>query len=94
MMIMSVFLSAFGKATITPCIKYVQYGQGCAVQIRHIISANEDVQYKQVDSQGLVQGDTTQNYFSMNESLLLLTYSVKTVSSLWQDATSINYEIS
>ena len=29
----------------------------------------------------------------MNESLLLLIYPVKTVSSLWQAAKSINYEI-
>ena len=27
----------------------VQYKRGCAVQIKHIFSAREDVQYKQVD---------------------------------------------
>ena len=35
-------------------------------------------------------GGTTQKYFPMNESLLLLIYLVKTVSSLWQ-AAKTNY---
>ena len=33
-MIMNVFLSAFGKATITCCIKYVQCGQKCDIQAK------------------------------------------------------------
>ena len=75
----------------------VQNKQGCAVQINHSFSTREDVQYEsgtssvqmrlcstsQVDHQVLVQGGTTQRYFSLNESLLLLMYQVKTVSSLW-----------
>ena len=95
MMIMNVFLSAFGKVQLTPCIKYVQSVQGCAVQIKHIISTSEDVQCKQVNHQVSVQGDNTQKYFSVNdESLLLLTHPVKTVFNLRQDTKSINYEIS
>ena len=35
--------------------------------------SSEDLQYKRVDHQALVQGGTTQKYFPMNESLLLLT---------------------
>ena len=58
----------------------------CAVRIRHIISTNEDVQYKQVNHQVLVQRGTTQKYFPMNESLLLPTYQVKMASSLLQAA--------
>ena len=42
---------------------YLQYEQGCAAQIRHIFNMSEDVQYKQVDHQVLVQGDTTKNTF-------------------------------
>ena len=34
-------------------------------------------------------GGTTQKYFPMNESLLLLIYLAKTVSSLWQAAKSL-----
>ena len=48
----------------------VQYKQGCAVRIRHIISAIKDVQYKQVDHQVLVQVGTVKKYFIMNKSLL------------------------
>ena len=33
--------------TIFTCINYVQYKRGCADQVRHVISTNEDVQYKQ-----------------------------------------------
>ena len=77
-MIMNVFLSAFGKATITRCIKYVQCGQGC------------DIQASRSSSFGT--GDTTQKYFPMNGSLLI--YPVIIVCSLCQDAKSINYEIS
>ena len=54
----------------------------------------KDVQYKQVDHQVLVEGDTTQKYFPISGSLLLLIYPEKVVSSLWQDAKSINFEIS
>ena len=57
----------------------------CAVRISHIISTSEDVQYKQVNHQVLVQG-TNQKYFPMSESLLLLIYQVKMASSLWQTA--------
>ena len=42
------------------------------------------MQHKRVDYQVLVQGGTTQKYFPMIESLLLLTYQVKMISSLWQ----------
>ena len=64
--------------------------------MRHIFSANEDVQYKQGTSsvqmrvcnmsetyyQVLVHGGTTQRYFSLSESLLPLIYQVKTVNQL------------
>ena len=36
----------------------VQYKQGCAVQIRHLVSRSEEEQYKQVDHHVLVQLDT------------------------------------
>ena len=49
----------------------------CAVQIRHIISTIEDVQYKQVNHQVLVQRGTIQKYFPVDESLLLLIISSK-----------------
>ena len=39
----------------------------CAVGIRHIISTSDG---KQVNRQVLVQGGTTQKYFSVNELLL------------------------
>ena len=47
---------------------------------------SDDVQYKQIDHQVLVQEGTTLKYFPMNESLFFLIYSVKIVSSLWEDA--------
>ena len=74
--------------------KDMQYMQGCALQIRHIISTSDDMQWKQVNHQVLVQGCTTHNDFPMNESLLLLIHQVKMASSLWQAEKSINYEIS
>ena len=58
----------------------------CAVQIRHIISTSEDVQYRQVISSDFGAGGTTQKYFPMNESLLLPICQVKIASSLWQAA--------
>ena len=61
----------------------------CAVRIRHIISTSEDVQYKQVNHQVLVQRGTIQKYFPVDESLLLLIYQVKMASSLWQTAKTI-----
>ena len=70
-----------------------QYNQGCAVTSRHIISKIEGVQQKRVDYQVLVQRGTSKKYFSMNESLLLLIYQVKMVSSLWQ-AVKIDQSIS
>ena len=66
----------------------------CAVRTRHIISTSEDVQYKQVNHQVLVQMGTIQKYVPVDESLLLLIYQVKMASSLWQAAKSIKYEIS
>ena len=45
--------------------------------MRHIISTSEDVQYKQVNHQIVVQRGTTQKYYLMNESLLLPIYQVK-----------------
>ena len=63
----------------------VQYKRGYAVQLRHIFSTSADVQYKQEDHKVLVQ-ETTLKYFPMNQSLFFLIYSVKIVSSLWQDA--------
>ena len=50
----------------------VQYKCGCAIKI--ISTSN-------VDHQVLIQGNTTQKYFPMNESLFLLIYQVKLVSS-------------
>ena len=57
------------------------YERGCAVRVRLSFSTSENVQYKRVDHQVLVQGGTTQKYFPINESLLLLTYPVKTWNS-------------
>ena len=56
------------------------------VRIRHIISTNEDVQYKHVNHQVLVQRGTIQKYRPVDGSLLLLIYQVKVASSLWQAA--------
>ena len=53
--------------------------------IRYIIS--EDVHYKQVNHQVLVQRGTIQKYFPVDESLLLLIYQAKMPKS-------IKYEIS
>ena len=53
-----------------------------AVRIRHIISTNEDVQYKQVNHQVFVERGTIQKYFPVDEKLLLLLYQVKMASSL------------
>ena len=58
----------------------------CAVRIRHIISTSEDVQYKQVNHQVLVQRGTILKYFPVDESLLLLIYQVKMASRLWRSA--------
>ena len=58
----------------------------CAVRIRHIISTSEDVQYRQVNHQVLVERGTIQKYFPVDESLLLPIYKVKMASSLWQAA--------
>ena len=62
----------------------------CAVRIKHIISTSEDVQYKQVNHQVLVQKGTIQKYIPVDE-LLLLIYQVKMGGSLKK---SIKYEIS
>ena len=62
--------------------KYVQYKQGSAtfsVQVRMCSTSK-------VDHQVLIQGSYTQKYFPMNESLLLLIYQVKMVSTLWRAA--------
>ena len=65
------------------------------MKIRHIICASEDMKYKRVNHQVLIQEGTTQKYIlSINKSLFLLKYPAKTVSSPWQAAESINYEIS
>ena len=74
-------------------ILLIQY-KPCALPIRHIINTSENVQYKQVNHQVLVQRGTIQKYFSVNESLLLLIYQVEMPSSLWQAAKSLKYEIS
>ena len=37
---------------------HLQYKQRCSVKVRHIFNMSEDVQYKQVDHQVLVQGGT------------------------------------
>ena len=55
----------------------------CAVRIRHIISTSEDVQYKQVNHQVLVQRGLFRNTFQW---MLLLIYQVKMASNLWQAA--------
>ena len=62
----------------TPCINYVQYEQGCAVNQAHLL-------YKQGRSSsfGYREGGTTQKYFAMNEALILLICHVKMVSSPW-----------
>ena len=73
-------------SAITPYINYVQYEEGRAAWIRHIFSTIEDVQYKQVNHQVLVQGGTTQEYFPMNELILLQIYQVKLASTLWKVA--------
>ena len=86
------FFGIFGPLPLSSCINYVQYERGCAVQV-WVCSKNH--QYKRgcavqvrmcstskVDHQVLVQGNTTQKYFPMNESLLLLIYRVKVISSL------------
>ena len=44
------------------------------------------MQYKQVDHQVLVHGDTSKKHFSLSKPLILLIYQVKRVSSLWQAA--------
>ena len=59
-----------------------------------MISTSEDAQYKQVNHQVLVQRGTIQEYFPVDESLLLIIYQVKMASGLWQAAKSIKYEIS
>ena len=46
----------YSKNVPSSCINYVQYKWGYAVQIRHIFSTSEDVQYKQVRSSVLAQG--------------------------------------
>ena len=65
----------------------------CAVRIRHIISTSEDVRYKQVNHQVLLQGGTTQKHFSVNESLRLLICQVKWLVAYVKLQKSINYEI-
>ena len=65
----------------------------CAVQIRHITSTSEDVQYKQVNHQILVQRDTIQKYFPLDE-LFLLVYQVKWLVAYGRLQKSIKYEIS
>ena len=54
--------------------KDVQYMQGSALPIRHIICTSEDVHYKESKSSGFGTGGTTQKYFPMNKFLLLLIY--------------------
>ena len=66
----------------------------CAVRIRHIISTSEDVHYKQVNHQVLVHRGTTQKYFPVDESLLLLIYQVKWLVAYGRLQKSIKYEIS
>ena len=65
-----------------------------AVRIRHMISTSENVQYRQVNHQVLVQMGTIQKCFPVDKSLLLLICQVKMASSLWHAAISIKYEIS
>ena len=74
--------------TIYMLILLTQY-KLCDVRIRHIIGTSEDVQYKQVNHQVLVQTGTVQKYVPVDELLLLLRYQVKMASSLWQ-ASKIN----
>ena len=53
----------------------------CAIRMRHIIGTSEDVQYKQVNHQVLIQRSIIQKYFPVDKSLLLLIYQVKMASS-------------
>ena len=64
----------------------------CAIRVRMYSTSDDvrknqkhhqtskDVQYKQVDHQGLVQEDTTWRYFPMNKSLPSLIYKAKIVN--------------
>ena len=65
----------------------------CAVQIRYITSRSEDVQYKQVNHQVLVQRGAIQKYFPVDE-LLLLVYQVKWLAAYGRLQKSVKYEIS
>ena len=63
----------------------------CAVRIKQIISTSEDVQYKQVNHQVLVQRDTTiQKYIPVDEFLLLI-YQVKMGGSLKKNQLNMKY---
>ena len=73
------------KHIIISMNEYVQYKQGTSSVQERMRSTGK------VDHQVLVRrsrggGGTTQKYFLMNESLLLLIYQVKMVSSVWQAA--------
>ena len=57
-----------------------------AVRFKHIIGTSEDVQYKQVNHQVLVQKGIIQKYIPVDESLLSLIYQVKMASSLCRAA--------
>ena len=65
-----------------------------AVRIRHIISISEDVQYKQVNHQVLLQRGTIQKYIPVDEPLLLLIYQVKWLVAYGRLQKSVKYEIS
>ena len=76
-------MSSTIKVMICSTSEDMQYNSGTSS-----VQASEDVQYKQKDHKVLVQGGggTTLKYFPMNESLFFLIFSVKIVSSLWEDA--------
>ena len=65
----------------------MQYNLGTSsVQARMRTTNQAHRQYKQVDHHISVQEGTTQKYFPMNESLLLLIYQMKMVSIPWRAA--------
>ena len=59
------------------------------MQMRHIFSTNEDVEYEQGASSSFEKGRHYSKMF-LNESLLSLGYQLKIFSSLWKAAKPIN----
>ena len=95
--------SSFQASMCSTNRTYLHFKRGCAVRIGHIFISSKDVKYEsgassvqarmcsksKVDHQAMVLGVTSQKYFLVNESFLLITYQVKMVNSLWQDAKTL-----